>query len=467
MLPRIMAAVLPEKRTAVKKIEKSAENKKMKSFFRKLKAIVAVICLIIYVACAIFAAVSIYNAYKAQKWLAGQEFENLKDSISAAGVLGMLSETFKIDIREKVQQSKSIQAVIITGPKNFALAAEKHPDLIKWDMTYPRFNQGINFLRYIAPAPLNIKDFNNVSISALTTLIDFDDLLEILRRAFLPILIAVVLSFFMLISEILTPAAEAGAGPAPAEKKPGGKTSAGNAPPAEKALDVSTDALAKDIEDAILDDLEGAGPDDAGGGDDSDESNDNNDSNGFDDIIDDTAGAADEEPEESFYEDDSFSDFGEEPNPEEEADFNYYLEPEIQKAEENEADLCLLSAAWENENESIDILVDSALEIFREGTRVFEKTPPGVYIIVPGENIDDCFNVSKKFYRKAKSLLPSGADSNLFIGISSRAGRIVDAGRFLKETESAFEKARENPEQPIVAFKVDLEKYNALIQNAA
>jgi len=145
------------------------------------------------------------------------------------------------------------------------------------------------------------------------------------------------------------------------------------------------------------------------------------------------------------------------------ADINYYLEPELKKAGEENGDISLLSAAWEKEEMPLDILVNSALDIFKEGTRVFEKTPPGIYVIVPGGNIDECFNTSKRFYRDAVAALPPGADSNLYIGISSKAGRVLSAERLVSETESAFEKARETPGQPVVAFKADLKKYNKLI----
>jgi len=45
------------------------------------------------------------------------------------------------------------------------------------------------------------------------------------------------------------------------------------------------------------------------------------------------------------------------------------------------------------------------------------------------------------------------------MGISSRAGRLVDSARISQEAEAALQKAREDRDSHIVAFRPDPDKY--------
>jgi hypothetical protein len=57
--------------------------------------------------------------------------------------------------------------------------------------------------------------------------------------------------------------------------------------------------------------------------------------------------------------------------------------------------------------------------------------------------------------------------SNLFIGLSSRSGRLLNAERIMFECNQALEKAKSDPKSSIIAFKSDPEKYRAFIRNQA
>jgi hypothetical protein len=55
--------------------------------------------------------------------------------------------------------------------------------------------------------------------------------------------------------------------------------------------------------------------------------------------------------------------------------------------------------------------------------------------------------------------------NSLRIGISSRNKRLVRAARLLLEASRALDKAGQEPDSPIVAFKSDPEKYKAFMRS--
>ena len=71
--------------------------------------------------------------------------------------------------------------------------------------------------------------------------------------------------------------------------------------------------------------------------------------------------------------------------------------------------------------------------------------------------------MAQEFYKKLAFL--AGGDlaelelSPLFMGISSRSGRLVDAQRLEKEAAAALDKARYEKDTRIVAFRPDPDKY--------
>ncbi|MDR3301281.1 MAG: hypothetical protein LBT01_01945 [Spirochaetaceae bacterium] len=172
----------------------------MKNIWQKVQSVLAIVCIAVYVCSALYAIIRVYSECQWQNKLAEREYTDLKDFASSASVLGFSSPEFKKDIEDAIALSRTLQAVIIIGPRNAALVAEKVPDLVHWDGSYPRFSGGINLLKRLQPAPLSIKG-SNVTISVMASTIDFDVLLAILRPAFAGVLVAFIISFFMLMTE--------------------------------------------------------------------------------------------------------------------------------------------------------------------------------------------------------------------------------------------------------------------------
>lgn len=384
----------------------------------------AVVCIGVYVCAALYAGIRICGECAWQSELAEREYADLRDFASSASVLGVSSAAFKRDVEDAIAFSKTLQAVIIAGPRNAALAVEKTPGLVRWDGAYPRFTGGVSLSRRLPPAPLQVKDEGGATVSAIASVIDFDMLLSIVRPPFAAVLAALFVSFFMLIAEAGFRRESAGGGAGAGAKAPTGADGVDARLPSEPEpfVPFQREAFAPPPP------TESAADD-----------------------------ASDDDAE--FYRNDAFGDSNGEPT------FADDLEPCLEAAEESGEDLCLLSAAWTAEDAPLNILAGTAVASLKQGTRVFEKMPPGVYAIIPDETVDEGLVAAKSFYRDAMEKLPGDCSSSLVVGLSSRAGRRVEAERLMYETDCALYKAREDKEQPIVAFKADLEKYKAFIDN--
>jgi hypothetical protein len=142
----------------------------------------------------------------------------------------------------------------------------------------------------------------------------------------------------------------------------------------------------------------------------------------------------------------------------EKTEFRSVLQHELTKAETDGSDIAVLSVEGTDDGFSPGALTEQASEFFKSGSRFFEKKDgSGIYIIVPCINLDEIFAAAKKFHRRSAT--------GLLTGISVRSDRIVDAENFLNEAEHALDKAREDSSLPIVAFKVDTEKYKEFIDS--
>jgi hypothetical protein len=160
----------------------------------------------------------------------------------------------------------------------------------------------------------------------------------------------------------------------------------------------------------------------------------------------------------SLYETDNFN------SKDDEAEFPDILQGELRRMEKAGKDIALLSVEWSLQGLPSDSLVKQASIFFKQGSRFFEKeNRDGIYIIVPDCGLDEVFEKVKEFHRQARNENRAGLNAELLIGLSARSDRIVDAMHFLNEAERALAKARADTALPIVAFKVDPQKYKEFI----
>lgn len=77
-------------------------------------------------------------------------------------------------------------------------------------------------------------------------------------------------------------------------------------------------------------------------------------------------------------------------------------------------------------------------------------------------NLDEALNFSEKLYADIKNLVGS---KDCYIGISTRSIRMVSGERLLLEADQALQHAQEDKTSPVIAFRVDAEKYRQFLEH--
>lgn len=142
------------------------------------------------------------------------------------------------------------------------------------------------------------------------------------------------------------------------------------------------------------------------------------------------------------------------------------LEAEISRSASFEQDLSFLLVSFEGtapERPEYRATAATIAEFFSFKDLAFERGPDGFAVILPNIDADHALRMADEFLKKLSTRLAAG-DAPLgylpvFMGISSRSGRLVDSARIGKEAEAALKKAREEHDSHIVAFKPDPDKY--------
>jgi len=477
--------------------------------------IIALVCIAVYVTALLLAAYRFYGNVTERRIIAEREFYDLADLASAAGVLGFMDTPFQEAIRDGLTKSQTLEAVIISGPSGEYAFERERGKIVRWEGDSPRFIRsfGVSSTPFI---PLRINGLRNVNISAGFRSVDYDYGITILKHTLLIILSALGVAFLTLIIES-----------ALTKDKAKVQTPEVKEPPKENwnsdfTYEVSNDTLDfSDIPETgaqtgtavPLNNEEAYSPQ----GNFPQGSGESGDFAGFEDgnfISDEdfTGGSTGEIdfPEEDFSgiltnEDlasddlssddlssddlssddlasddlapDDFSFEGDDAQPQGlysprsnigwEDYTNDRLESELHRCATFEQDLVLMAIAYTEPGSSPDEkykhLADTAVNFFNLRDLIFEKGDQGISVILPNADLDQGFAEAEEFDNHLATAF--GSSSDFRIGISSRAGRLVDAERLLKEAGEALNKAMQDPVSPIVAFKSDPEKYRAFIRS--
>ena len=91
---------------------------------------------------------------------------------------------------------------------------------------------------------------------------------------------------------------------------------------------------------------------------------------------------------------------------------------------------------------------------------IFEKGDDAFTAALPDTNVNEAISVAEDLYASIDEILAQYKnDSIIGIGISSRSLRMISGERLSNEAEVALNHAMEDESSPIVAFKVDPQKY--------
>lgn len=143
------------------------------------------------------------------------------------------------------------------------------------------------------------------------------------------------------------------------------------------------------------------------------------------------------------------------------------LESELIRAASSEQDLSLAIIKIPNmtkESPFYGNICKALLDYFQFKDFVFEYKEDGFAAIVQGKDVDQTLHSAEILHSNLKGVLAeTGVNTKPLIGISSRSLRLISAERLKNEAEQALLHAAEDPESPIIAFRVNPEKYRKYI----
>lgn len=397
-------------------------------------AIVAAICIGIYLFALIQGAVRIYFSIEEQKFTADREFENIVSRASFAGNLGFMNETFIEAMNNALSQNRTIEAMIISGPEGEYAFERQRGAAITWVNNSPRFVKRIDYSGQNLYKPLSIQGLRNTNIQAVALAFNYEKLTTILKETLFLVLIGFLLAFFALLLGSLTKASGSAKTAASYQQQkqeykpvPIINAKEEKKSKAESSLtSAHTSTLASEITSAQADD-------------DID----------FDSIV----------PNGLF-------------SPRTNIGWEEYtkdrLESELHRCSSSEKDLVLIMmefAAILDENE-FKKAADEAVTFFASRDLMFEKGNQGISVICPGIDLETGLSKSQQYQERilGKFSDPDNTHSRLCIGLSSRSGRLLNSSRLLMEASEALNKAQKDKDSTIIAFKSDLEKYRNYIQ---
>jgi len=165
--------------------------------------VIASICIFVYLGALVSMIIRINTSMEQQRLAAEQEFFDLADLASSAGVLSFMDETFIEIIQKALDSSRTLEGVIISGPNGEYGFEKERGKALNYVNGSPRFRSRIDFSRQQLYLPLRIQGLRNVNIQAVAGALDYTELTVILRQAMILIAAALLLAFFALIMDSL------------------------------------------------------------------------------------------------------------------------------------------------------------------------------------------------------------------------------------------------------------------------
>ncbi len=108
------------------------------------------------------------------------------------------------------------------------------------------------------------------------------------------------------------------------------------------------------------------------------------------------------------------------------------------------------------------------IETVKFNDLIFNYNEDGVSAIFQDQNIDKTLVTAETLHTEILSILSRyELKLHAFIGISSRSLRLISANRLANESEEAMKRAKEDVESPIVAFRVNPDKFRNFLATDA
>jgi hypothetical protein len=414
--------------------------------YSAISVIIASFCILVYLAALVSAVIRIYISIDQRRVTADQEFFDIADLASSAGVLGFMDEPFIQTMNDALAASRTLEALIITGPNGEYAFERERERAINWVNNTPRFKSRFDFSSQPLFRPLHITGLRNVNIQAIAGALDYRLLTGILKQTLLLVLAALALAFFTLIMESLLGK--------PAEQLRYAPSQAEDELPAESSAFTGEPVPEEPVPPAYPESI--------------------------------PMPEADEPLPEIFYSDNGIAVKEADPEPLKETgdrpglyssrgnigweDYTTErLNSELHRCASAEQDLAFIvmeikQARFRGDN-FYKQFADEAAHFFTLRDLIFEKGERGIAVIYPNIDLEAAFAKCDEFHSRVMGKYPDvfKAKTDLCTGLSSRAGRLIEADRLMFEAGEALDRALADPVSHIVAFKSDPEKYRAFI----
>ena len=403
----------------------------------KVSSVIATLCIFIYIGAVAFGAFRIVMDIADRRNLAHREFMQLAERATSNAVFyGFPSQAYNISIQGFMGSSQTLTAAIIFSSSG-DLFFERFPGSgIIWAGNAPRFRSGIGFPSQPFFLPLRIENQAHANIQAIHSTINNTFLVSVLRDTLLAVLVALAIAFFTLLIELI------------GKKRQHyqfAQTGAVSAHEAEDPFDFGEAARG----------VTGVEPE--------------------------TGNFSGKEFTEEFKTEDfnteSFDTSEDSPqglfSPRSNIGWESYtrdrLSSEIHRCAASEQDLVLIVMEFKYGGNLSDdqyrLFADEAVSFFIMRDLIFEKGEDGISVIIPSIDLESGITKCEEFQNRVVAKLPDAfGKAKLFIGLSSRSGRLIDSNRLIMEASLALDKTQEYPISPIVAFKSDPEKYRNFIK---
>lgn len=143
------------------------------------------------------------------------------------------------------------------------------------------------------------------------------------------------------------------------------------------------------------------------------------------------------------------------------------LEKELNRAIASEVDLSLFLIRVPEivkENSLYQNVMNKLIDEFQFSDLIFEVNNDCFAAIKLNTNIDEALDFADSLNHSITNII-SIENKVCFIGIAARTLRMVSAKRMIFESKEALVHAQQDSDTPIVAFKVDTEKYMRMMEN--
>ena len=377
-----------------------------------ISTIIAIICIFLYAASILFGAGRIIANSNTRQVIAAREFNDIIDLASSASFLGFMSRPYQETIQDALISTETLLGVIITGSNGEFGFEKNYGSVINWNGDVPRFRTGFGISANPFFQSVWIEGQRNSTVQAVYSYIDYDFLISVLKDTLILIIGVMTFAIIILLLEIYS--------------KPGSSIKTvyhkAEQKPVYTDINSSSDFYDSEIIEVDVNKKEG-------------------------------------------YPKGLYSPRG--------IGWESYtkerLDSELHRCSSLEEDLVFIvmdSSRIKLGEGLLRNLISEIASTFTLRDMIFEKGDNGLSLIVPSLSLEQCIEKAEIFLQKVQTSLfdNSGDLLDFFIGMSSRAGRLVEASRLMFEADEALARAQKDTSSPIIAFKSDPEKYRNYIR---